>query len=62
MMTKVSLGDVYIPDEIVDAINKHRESMINACTDEIMLAKLENASFSTFFSDYMFKFGYMLLK
>jgi hypothetical protein len=61
MMREVEIGSIYVPEEIVSAVEKHKESMLNANKGTDSYDMLQRASFSAWFADYLNKFGCRML-
>jgi hypothetical protein len=61
MMREVEIGSIYVPEEIVSAVEKHKESMLKAHEGTDSFDMLQRASFSMWFGDYLYKFGYRML-
>lgn len=49
-----AMGNVWLPSDLVDSINKHRDDVINSSSEDVKLI-LKDASFAIWFSDYMCK-------
>lgn len=62
MNIEVDLGKVWLPQEVVEEIKKHRQSILDANIDKDSYTVLLEASFSSYFSDYMLKYSYKLLE
>lgn len=61
-MKEVEVGKMWIPDSVLREIENHRHHMIDDNFDNPDVVRLvEQASFSTIFSDYLWKYGCKLL-
>ena len=61
-MKEVNIGTMCIPNSIVEAVEKHREMMLEAHKNSDSYDFMLNADFGLWFSDYLLKFGYKLLE
>lgn len=56
------LGFVFLPQELVEAIEKHKKSMLEYHKDnDFYYEMILNASFSVLFADFMLKNYYKLI-
>ena len=60
-MIKVDIGSMYIPNSIVEAVEKHKKMMLETHKNSDSYDFMLNADFGTWFSDYLYKFGGRLL-
>jgi hypothetical protein len=61
MLKEIEIGTIYMPEEIVSAVEKHREFMLNANKGKDSYDMLQRASFSMYFADYLYKFGHRMI-
>lgn len=59
-MEKIEIGSIYLSDDMIRIIEKHKKSMIEANKEEKYQEMLENADFGMYLADLLWKFGYRL--
>lgn len=61
MNCEIDLGKVFLPQELIDMVEEHKNFMIEANKDSNSYDMLLKLSFSAYFSDFMMK-NYFKLK
>lgn len=59
-MQQVNVGNIWLPDELVNEVNAHKERVIDSNRNSPVLDTLLRVDFGTWLGDYLYKFSYRM--